>query len=132
MAFDHEHPPNSKPKDFVRTEDTGNTPLCSVCGDKIEDVAGTCLCHPSHGSYHLACDPHKKEWWLQQFELMTLGDESLGSAGWRVGNATMLSFIRMIERRAKQPVSKDQAFMDIMEKELGVKFVDCSVDETGA
>ena len=32
---------------------------CSVCGKEIEGMAGTCLCLPSHGSFHPACSPHE-------------------------------------------------------------------------
>ena len=35
------------------------TSTCSVCGKEIEGMAGTCLCLPSHGSFHPACSPHE-------------------------------------------------------------------------
>lgn len=36
---------------------------CSVCGEILHEVYGTCLCVPSvkHGKWHLHCDPHKRE-----------------------------------------------------------------------
>lgn len=35
---------------------------CSVCYKNLGDSFGMCLCLPSHGSWHHACDPHC-EWW---------------------------------------------------------------------
>ena len=31
---------------------------CSVCHKPLGKVRGTCACYPSHGSWHLTCDPH--------------------------------------------------------------------------
>jgi len=35
---------------------------CSVCHHLINQDApmGSCLCLPSHGEWHLACDPHRR------------------------------------------------------------------------
>jgi hypothetical protein len=34
---------------------------CSICKEPLDAVSGTCACFPSHGEYHLTCDPHKKK-----------------------------------------------------------------------
>src|SRR3990167_2971171 len=31
---------------------------CSVCDNPATETMGTCACLPSHGSWHLECDPH--------------------------------------------------------------------------
>jgi len=35
-----------------------NPENCSVCGKPSVRVMGTCVCLPSHGSWHLECNPH--------------------------------------------------------------------------
>lgn len=35
--------------------------ICSVCNLPIEGISGTCFCMPSHGEWHLTCDPHKDD-----------------------------------------------------------------------
>ena len=35
--------------------------ICSVCKKPATETMGTCLCLPSHGEWHLGCDPHNRD-----------------------------------------------------------------------
>lgn len=51
LCTDHACSPEPEPEPEPLT--------CGVCNKPIKDRAvGTCLCLPSHGSWHLTCDPH--------------------------------------------------------------------------
>src|SRR3990167_3201940 len=47
---------------------------CSVCGKPSTKIMGTCLCLPTHGSWHIECDPHlqhTEDSWEESFYELT-------------------------------------------------------------
>ncbi len=34
---------------------------CSVCHEPAKKIMGTCVCIPSHGFWHIECDPHREK-----------------------------------------------------------------------
>lgn len=82
VSFAHEHPVDTKPKDFV-TDDLKLCPgcttmkhisddglecarcmgesVCGICREPLEGMFGTCLCLPVHSPWHFGCSPHSEK-----------------------------------------------------------------------
>lgn len=66
--------------------------ICFKCYEKIEHECETKSGMPN---------TEQKEWWEKHFDLMTKGDDSLGSSGWKAAPSTVKILMQGIAFRAR-------------------------------